>query len=46
MIKINIKEEDKKIFARERYEHPHPRVRQRMSVLHLTQLAEFSPKKA
>jgi transposase len=35
MIKINIKEEDKKIFAKERYDHPHPRVNQRMDCLHL-----------
>jgi len=36
MIKVDIKEEDKKNFAKERYEHPHPRVNQRMDALHLT----------
>ena len=35
MIKVNIKEEDTKIFAKERYEHPHPRVNQRMGALHM-----------
>jgi len=35
MIKITIKEADKKVFAKERYEHPHPRVNQRMDALHL-----------
>ena len=35
MIQVNIKEEDKKVFAKERYEHPHPRVNQRMDCLHL-----------
>ena len=35
MIKVDIKEEDKKVFAKERYEHPHPRVNQRMDCLHL-----------
>jgi len=35
MIKITIKEADKKVFAKERYEHPHSRVNQRMDALHL-----------
>jgi len=35
MLQVIIKEEDKAIFARERYEHVHPRVRQRMDALHL-----------
>ena len=35
MIQLNIKEEDKKVFAKERYEHAHPRVNQRMDALHL-----------
>ena len=35
MINVTIKEEDKLVFAKERYEHPHPRVNQRMDVLHL-----------
>jgi transposase len=35
MIQVNIQERDKKIFAKERYEHPHPRVNQRMDALHL-----------
>jgi len=35
MIKVHIKEEDKIIFAKERFEHPHPRVNQRMFALHL-----------
>ena len=35
MIKVTIKEEDKPVFAKERYEHPHPRVNQRTDVLHL-----------
>jgi len=35
MINVTIKEEDKRVFAKERYEHPHPRVNQRMDVLHL-----------
>ena len=35
MIKVHIKEADKNIFASERYEHPHPRVNQRMDALHL-----------
>jgi transposase len=35
MIKVNIQEADKIIFSRERYEHPHPRVNQRMDALHL-----------
>jgi hypothetical protein len=35
MLQFPIKEEDKAIFARERYEHVHPRVCQRMDALHL-----------
>jgi len=35
MLQVIIKEEDKAIFARERYEHIHPRVCQRMDALHL-----------
>jgi len=35
MIQVNIKESDKQVFARERYEHPHMRVSQRMDALHL-----------
>jgi len=35
MIQVNIKEADKKFFAKEKYEHPHPRVNQRMDALHL-----------
>ena len=35
MITVNIKEADKEVFAKERYEHPHPRVNQRMDCLHL-----------
>jgi len=35
MIRVNIKEEDKIFLAKERYEHPHPRVNQRMDCLHL-----------
>jgi transposase len=35
MLQFTIKEEDKAIFARERYEHIHPRVCQRMDALHL-----------
>jgi transposase len=35
MIQVNIKEADKKVFAKEKYEHPHPRVNQRMDALHL-----------
>ena len=35
MLQVIIKEEDKEIFARERYEHIHPRVCQRMDALHL-----------
>jgi transposase len=35
MLQVIIKEEDKAIFARERYEHIHPRVCQRMDSLHL-----------
>jgi transposase len=35
MLQIIIREEDKSVFARERYEHIHPRVCQRMDALHL-----------
>ena len=35
MIRVNIREEDKSVFAKERYEHPHPRVNLRMDCLHL-----------
>jgi len=35
MLQFTIKEEDKEIFARERYEHIHSRVCQRMDALHL-----------
>jgi hypothetical protein len=35
MLQFTIKEEDKAVFARERYEHIHPRVCQRMDALHL-----------
>jgi len=35
MIQVNIKEIDKQVFAKERYEHPHTRVNQRMDALHL-----------
>jgi len=35
MLQFPIKEEDKEIFARERYEHIHPRICQRMDALHL-----------
>jgi hypothetical protein len=35
MLKVFIKDEDKSVFARERYEHIHPRVCQRMDALHL-----------
>jgi len=35
MLQVNIKEEDKSVFSRERYEHIHPRVCQRMDALHL-----------
>ena len=35
MIQVKIKESDKQVFAKERYEHPHPRVNQRMDSLHL-----------
>ena len=35
MIQVSIKEADKNILSRERYEHPHPRVNQRMDALHL-----------
>jgi hypothetical protein len=35
MLQVNIREEDKPVFARERYEHIHPRVCQRMDALHM-----------
>ena len=35
MIQVNIKERDKQVFAKKRYEHPHTRVNQRMDSLHL-----------
>ena len=35
MLQVIIKEEDKAVFACERYEHIHPRVCQRMDALHL-----------
>ena len=35
MLQVNIKEEDKPVFSRERYEHIHPRVCLRMDALHL-----------
>jgi len=35
MLQVTIKEEDKAVLARERYEHIHPRVCQRMDALHL-----------
>ena len=35
MLQVMIREEDKAVFARERYEHIHPRVCQRMDALHL-----------
>jgi predicted Zn-dependent protease with MMP-like domain len=35
MLQVIIKEKDKEVFARERYEHIHPRVCQRMDALHL-----------
>ena len=35
MLQVIIKEKDKAVFARERYEHIHPRVCQRMDALHL-----------
>ena len=35
MLQFTIKEEDKAVFARERYEYIHPRVCQRMDALHL-----------
>jgi len=35
MLQVIIKEEDKAVFARERYEHIHPRVCQRMDAMHL-----------
>jgi len=35
MLRVIIKEEDKAVFACERYEHIHPRVCQRMDALHL-----------
>jgi len=35
MLHVIIKEEEKEVFARERYEHIHPRVCQRMDALHM-----------
>jgi len=35
MLQVIINEKDKEVFARERYEHLHPRVCQRMDALHL-----------
>ena len=35
MLQVIIREEDKVVFARERYEHIHPRVCQRMDALHM-----------
>jgi transposase len=35
MLQVTLKEEDKVVFARERYDHIHPRVCQRMDALHL-----------
>jgi transposase len=35
MLQVFIKAEDKAVFARERYEHIHPRVCQRMDAMHL-----------
>jgi len=35
MLQVIIKEEDKAVFARERYEHIHPRVCKRMDALHM-----------
>ena len=35
MLQVIINEKDKEVFARERYEHIHPRVCQRMDALHL-----------
>jgi transposase len=35
MLQVVIREEDKVVFARERYEHIHPRICQRMDSLHL-----------
>jgi transposase len=35
MLQVIIREEDKAIFARERYDHIHPRVCRRMDALHL-----------
>jgi hypothetical protein len=43
MLQVIIKEEDKEVFARERYEHIHPRVCLRMDALHL-KVKEFSNK--
>ena len=35
MLQVIIREKDREVFARERYEHIHPRVCQRMNALHL-----------
>ena len=35
MVTVNIREEDAKVFAKERYSHPHTLVNQRMDALHL-----------
>jgi transposase len=35
MLQVIIKEKDKEVFSRERYDHIHPRVCQRMDALHL-----------
>lgn len=43
MIKVHIKEEDKQIFAKEWYDHQHPRVRQRMGALHLKSKGRTNP---
>jgi len=33
MIKVQVKPEDISVLSHERYEHPHPRVQQRMEVI-------------
>jgi transposase len=38
MIRLNFTEEDAKIFQRDRFHHPHPRVMLKMEVLHLKAL--------
>jgi ATP/maltotriose-dependent transcriptional regulator MalT len=35
MLQVIINEKDKEVFVRERYEHVHPRVCQRMDALHM-----------